>query len=432
MSKSWGAKQVLIKKFLMKFFKFSLVPNYFQHVLQTTIFLFTQKTTFYRRPKQNIYTVAIVGAGISGLAAAKELVDSGCENIVILEAQDRPGGRIHTIKDDGVDLELGAQWIHGKRNPLYDLAKKHDLIAGEKSGEARGIYVRDDGLVIDEDLVEKVDFVVGKILYECEGFVDAVDYPDSVGKYLEKHFCDYLENSLENDSVKQQMMELYDWHVRFQVIDNSCTDLKRVSAKEWGRYEIYNGQDHINLKNGYKAIVEVLLESLPKHCLRLKTPIQQIKCDDFVTLQSGNEKILAKHVILTPSLGVLRSLIFDIHPPLPVDMCQSIKHMGFHGIGKIYLIYDNKWWNGKGIQLVWREDAKIFNEDEAWMRHITGFDEIWNHPTALLGWIGGGGVEKMEGLSEEAIGVHCTRLLQRFLCNYYCDIKIPQPRKVIR
>lgn len=383
-----------------------------------------------RRPKRNIYTVAIVGAGIAGLAAAKELIESGCENITILEALNRPGGRIHTITHDGINLELGAQWIHGKQNPVYDLAKRHNLIAGEKSHEAKGLYVRDDGFIFDKTLIEKVDFEIGKILYECERFVDSTDYPDSVGEYLEKHFSDYLQNSCESENVKAMILELYDWHVRFQIIDNSCTNLKTVSAREWGRYEICNGQDHINLKQGYKAIIDVLVEKLPKHCLKLQTPVREIKCNDFITLDCEGEKIFAKHVILTPSLGVLKSLMFNIYPPLPKDTCQTLKNMGFHGIGKIYLIYDHKWWDCKGIQLVWRNDA-VLHEEERWMKCITGFDEVWNHPTALLGWIGGDGVGKMESLSEDEIGVACTNLLQKFL-QYYCDTKIPLPKKVIR
>lgn len=359
------------------------------------------------------------------------MLESGCENIVILEAQDRPGGRIHTVTCDGIDLELGAQWIHGKLNPVYELARKHGLIAGEKSGEAKGLYIRDDGARIDDELVKKVDFEVGKILYDCEGFIDAVDHPKSVGEFLEKNFTTYVRSCRESETVKQMMLELYDWHVRFQVIDNSCTDLRSVSAKEWGRYEIYNGQDHINLKHGYKAIIDVLVNGLPKRCLKLRTEVRRIKCGDFVTLECGNEKILAEHVILTPSLGVLKSLMLNVHPPLPIDMCRSLKHMGFHGIGKVYLIYENKWWDCKGIQLVWRKTAALSAEEE-WTRHITGFDEVWNHPTALLGWVGGSGVAAMEKLPEDEIAVHCTNLLRRFLINHYRDGDIPLPKKVIR
>jgi monoamine oxidase len=44
------------------------------------------------------YDVIIIGSGISGLAAASELVNNGVSNILILEAQDYVGGRTNTVK----------------------------------------------------------------------------------------------------------------------------------------------------------------------------------------------------------------------------------------------------------------------------------------------------------------------------------------------
>lgn len=43
------------------------------------------------------HQVIIIGAGISGLAAALELIENGVNNIVLLEAQNRIGGRIHSV-----------------------------------------------------------------------------------------------------------------------------------------------------------------------------------------------------------------------------------------------------------------------------------------------------------------------------------------------
>ena len=50
---------------------------------------------------QNLACV-IIGAGVAGLTAACELIDKGITNIVVLEGQDRIGGRIHTVLRDDV------------------------------------------------------------------------------------------------------------------------------------------------------------------------------------------------------------------------------------------------------------------------------------------------------------------------------------------
>lgn len=47
---------------------------------------------------ENSPRIVIIGAGASGIAAASKLYENGFENILILEAQDRIGGRIHTTQ----------------------------------------------------------------------------------------------------------------------------------------------------------------------------------------------------------------------------------------------------------------------------------------------------------------------------------------------
>jgi len=72
--------------------------------------------------------IIVVGAGISGLAAAKTLKDAGY-NVKIIEASNRFGGRIKTIDIDGYKADFGASWIHGKiGNPLYTLANSNGIV----------------------------------------------------------------------------------------------------------------------------------------------------------------------------------------------------------------------------------------------------------------------------------------------------------------
>jgi monoamine oxidase len=66
--------------------------------------------------------VVVVGAGVAGLACAARLSDAGVRTLV-LEARPRLGGRVRTFRPDdgGPPLELGAQIVHGDRNPAHAL-----------------------------------------------------------------------------------------------------------------------------------------------------------------------------------------------------------------------------------------------------------------------------------------------------------------------
>jgi spermine oxidase len=68
----------------------------------------------------------VIGAGVSGLSAAHHLVTNGVEDVAVVEARDRLGGRVRTEKVEGKPVELGAQWIHGgcPANSLFNLANR--------------------------------------------------------------------------------------------------------------------------------------------------------------------------------------------------------------------------------------------------------------------------------------------------------------------
>src|SRR4051812_28326597 len=68
--------------------------------------------------------VIIIGAGAAGLTAASALHRQGVE-VMVLEARDRIGGRIFTMRDifDGAPVDLGAEFVHGRPPAILDLAK---------------------------------------------------------------------------------------------------------------------------------------------------------------------------------------------------------------------------------------------------------------------------------------------------------------------
>jgi monoamine oxidase len=68
------------------------------------------------------YDVLIIGAGVAGLAAARDLHAAG-RRVCCLEARDRIGGRILTVHDSSTKLaiELGAEFVHGRPSEIFDL-----------------------------------------------------------------------------------------------------------------------------------------------------------------------------------------------------------------------------------------------------------------------------------------------------------------------
>jgi protoporphyrinogen oxidase len=103
--------------------------------------------------------VLVIGGGVSGLIAARGLVESGCD-VTIVEAKERLGGRIFTRPVGGGLVELGAEFVHGRADVMMRVLRSSGLELTDVSGENR---LAKGGRMKEAELWERVGKVIGKI-----------------------------------------------------------------------------------------------------------------------------------------------------------------------------------------------------------------------------------------------------------------------------
>lgn len=90
--------------------------------------------------------VVVIGAGPSGLSAARELRRAG-KSVTVLEARERVGGRTWSRVIDGAFLEIGGQWISPDQTVLSELVEELGLRTFSRYREGENIYRGPDGKV---------------------------------------------------------------------------------------------------------------------------------------------------------------------------------------------------------------------------------------------------------------------------------------------
>jgi UDP-galactopyranose mutase len=193
--------------------------------------------------------VIIVGAGISGLSAAKNLHNKGFD-VTILEAKDYVGGRIKTETVQGEKFELGASWIHGdKNNPVADILKQEGKELTPTSWETSVIYK--NGKKIELDNEDRLSGFYSILENEKEKGEKDISLQEVWNKFVQKNKDKYSQDELR---------DLYHLLV-FNINTEVGTDIKNISTWEYEEEEEMKGGDKIVL-DGYAAGMKNVLEAI--------------------------------------------------------------------------------------------------------------------------------------------------------------------------
>lgn len=346
-------------------------------------------------------TIVIVGAGAAGLMAARELSAAG-KDLIVLEAADRPGGRIRTLQGDGFvqPVEEGAEFVHGDLPLTLQLLRSAGIpyqpVRGKMINIRKGKWLgREDGPVGWGELMEKMQQT-------------GEDMPLSV--FLSTHFPGEKWAALR-DAVRRfaQGFDLADIH-------RAST---RALCREWSHEE--GGQCRI--EGGYGRLIEWLAgECLHQGCrLHFSSPVEKIAWEDGrVSLTTrGGEVFSGGKVIVTVPLGILQHCAVpgkDGFPqdrigkhvetiaflPAIGDQVEAARQMGYGTVIKILLQFSDCFWIKKDSK------AGFFLSDEP---VPTWWTQLPDNNPLLTGWMPGAALESLRGIKAEDLPELCLSSL---------------------
>jgi len=262
--------------------------------------------------------VVIIGAGTAGLAAADALAKSGIETVV-LEAAGHIGGRCYSDTSvQNVPFDMGGSWLHSADiNPLARLAAERGVTLHKKPW-ADCSWVISDGQAL------------------------SADQRDDYNQYVPNMWRSVRNTgALETDNAPADVMATSKWKdtAKLLIAPMQGGDFDVTSAKDIAQYD-HTDEDWL-VQGGLGAFVTGLFRDVPVH---LNCPVTKIDTTGtLVRVTTAKGDLVAKHVIITVSTGVLAAESITFMPPLPDRKLAAIEQLPNGLLNKIGLDFDPAW-----------------------------------------------------------------------------------------
>ncbi|MFF9853924.1 flavin monoamine oxidase family protein [Streptomyces litmocidini] len=372
--------------------------------------------------REETHEVVVIGAGIAGLMAATTLAD---RDVVVLEASDRAGGRVDTVRKGDYWINVGTQFTEGT-GPLIDALHRHQVPLGTLEGKSVALSL--DGKQVDTSNPFSLMFRSKMTWRDRFGLA-------AVGTRILAN-VPFLEMNPENRWAKRVRAKLDDRRADF-VLRGVKSELAREMVRSWsGQWMgcepeetaatqfvfsmgilLTDPEKVPNLtlpRGGNQTLTDILAEDLGDR-IRLSSPVRTVEWTaegvvvDFEDV-NGPARIRAGRAIIAVPADVAVKILPDL-PPEYRSAFEAIRYGRYVVVG--FFTHEEgpqQWDDFLAVSTPELSFQAVFNHAAAMRR-----DGVREPGGALACFAGGAEADKLFELSDEEIVARFTAdLLQLY------------------
>jgi monoamine oxidase len=261
--------------------------------------------------------VLIVGAGAAGLYAGYILKSKGVD-FEILEASSSYGGRLgKLINFAKFPIDLGAQWLHGKKSTVGDLAISSNTKITLDNSDSKYWY--------NNKLVSQLPQSVN--IFEGNNLPDVSYKEYAIQKGLGNDYKYIVENIAGDQGASASKLSVY---------------YNNLEEKNWS-----SGDDDFKFQETYYDLIDSQIASAVKSNIQLNTIVKKIDytLSKIIITDSNSKTYTADKVIITVPITILQSNDIQFVPSLPADKITSFSKIGMGPGMKVFMKFSSKFFD---------------------------------------------------------------------------------------
>ena len=354
-------------------------------------------------PLETVDTV-VVGAGLSGLAAARRLVRSG-RTVRVFEARDRVGGRtVNLPVGEGAITEGGAQYIGTTQTRLQALADDYGIetFASYHDGVTQ---VRVDGTPVPDVFEARGDNDMPMLLARLQEMAEEVpvDRPWTAPRAAEwdrRSVEDWLREESTSAAGAALVRTLVRMLVGSEPEDVSLLFLAYYVASAGNEVEkgsvdrlisTEGGAQERRFVGGSVRVAQAIADELGE-AVCLSSPVRRIVYSaDQVRVETDRARVDASSVVVAIPPPLANRIVYD--PPLPDDQATLLQLLRVGTVSKLQAVYDEPFWRAEG----WSGSALLAGYP---LQAVFENTPPGGRPGILFGFSAGAGAGRLAALND--------------------------------